>query len=87
MVRLLGGRRTWEHGLEALRASGVPVVALGGEATPDAELGKVLSQRKGVIQELDSVKNDEPYLIRQLIGSKLRDQKVVSGAYKHVDGT
>lgn len=57
------------------------------DGTPDAELGKVLSQRKGVIQELDSVKDDEPYLIRQLIGSKLRDQKVVSGGYKHVDGT
>ncbi len=57
------------------------------DGTADAELGKVLRQRAGVIPELDAVKDDEPYLIRQLIGSKLRDSKVVSGAYKHVDGT
>ncbi|WP_224244317.1 S8 family serine peptidase [Hyalangium gracile] len=57
------------------------------DGTPDSELLKVLNERPGVIRELDSVKNDAPYLIRQLIGSKLRDQKVVSGAYKHVDGT
>jgi serine protease AprX len=57
------------------------------DKTPDAELGQVLGKNKGIIRELDSVKDDEPYLIRQLIGSKLRDQKVVSGGYKHVDGT
>ncbi|MBF6331400.1 cobaltochelatase subunit CobN [Nocardia transvalensis] len=38
IVRILGGRRAWEEGLEALRASGIPVVALGGEMAPDAEL-------------------------------------------------
>ncbi|WP_067666486.1 cobaltochelatase subunit CobN [Nocardia miyunensis] len=38
VVRILGGRRAWEQGLETLRASGVPVVALGGEMAPDAEL-------------------------------------------------
>jgi serine protease AprX len=57
------------------------------DSTPDAELVKVLNERPGIIRELDAVKNDEAYLIRQLIGSKLRDQKVVSGGYKHVDGT
>jgi serine protease AprX len=57
------------------------------DTTPDAELSKVLSERRGIIPALDAVKDDEPYLIRQLIGSKLKDQKVVSGAYKHVDGT
>lgn len=57
------------------------------DKTPDSELGRVLSQHVGIIRELDAVKNDEPYLIRQLIGSKVRDQKVISGAYKHVDGT
>ena len=36
IVRLLGGRDAWPEGLERLRASGVPLVALGGEATPDA---------------------------------------------------
>ncbi|SUD48753.1 Aerobic cobaltochelatase subunit CobN [Nocardia otitidiscaviarum] len=38
IVRILGGVRAWEEGLETLRASGVPLVALGGEIAPDAEL-------------------------------------------------
>ncbi|MGW5236586.1 hypothetical protein ACWEQU_30920, partial [Streptomyces nodosus] len=32
VVRLLGGKRAWEDGLAALKASGVPTVLLGGEA-------------------------------------------------------
>ncbi|MEV5650831.1 cobaltochelatase subunit CobN [Nocardia sp. NPDC052254] len=38
VVRILGGRRAWEEGLDALRASGIALVALGGEMAPDAEL-------------------------------------------------
>ncbi|WP_040790940.1 cobaltochelatase subunit CobN [Nocardia paucivorans] len=38
IVRILGGKRAWEDGLAALRDSGVPMVALGGEMAPDAEL-------------------------------------------------
>lgn len=38
VVRILGGRRAWEEGLDTLRASGIPMVALGGEMAPDAEL-------------------------------------------------
>jgi len=38
VVRLLGGRRTWEAGLDAVLECGLPVVVVGGEATPDAEL-------------------------------------------------
>ncbi|CAM3694694.1 cobaltochelatase subunit CobN [Smaragdicoccus niigatensis] len=38
VVRILGGRRVWEEGLAALIESGVPVVALGGEYAPDADL-------------------------------------------------
>jgi cobaltochelatase CobN len=38
VVRLLGGRRAWEEGLDAVLAAGLPTIALGGEATPDAEL-------------------------------------------------
>ncbi|WP_431957225.1 cobaltochelatase subunit CobN [Nocardia lijiangensis] len=38
VVRILGGKRAWEDGLAALRDSGVPMVALGGEIAPDAEL-------------------------------------------------
>ncbi|NKY32472.1 cobaltochelatase subunit CobN [Nocardia speluncae] len=38
IVRILGGKRAWEDGLAALRDSGLPVVAVGGEMAPDAEL-------------------------------------------------
>ncbi|RBO94281.1 cobaltochelatase subunit CobN [Nocardia puris] len=38
VVRILGGKRAWEEGLDALRGSGVPMAALGGEIAPDAEL-------------------------------------------------
>ena len=31
VVRILGGRRAWAEGLDALLASGLPVVVLGGE--------------------------------------------------------
>ncbi|HEV7823683.1 MAG TPA: cobaltochelatase subunit CobN [Mycobacteriales bacterium] len=51
VVRLLGGRRTWEHGLDALRESGIPVLALGGEATPDAELVTLSTVPSGVVAE------------------------------------
>ncbi|WP_280405611.1 cobaltochelatase subunit CobN [Nocardia brasiliensis] len=38
IVRILGGKRAWEDGLAMLSDSGVPLVALGGEIAPDAEL-------------------------------------------------
>ena len=38
IVRLLGGARVWEDGLAALAHAGIPTIALGGEATPDADL-------------------------------------------------
>ncbi|HEU5331747.1 MAG TPA: cobaltochelatase subunit CobN [Actinocrinis sp.] len=38
VVRLLGGVRVWEDGLAALARAGIPTIALGGEATPDADL-------------------------------------------------
>ncbi|WP_238013932.1 cobaltochelatase subunit CobN [Dactylosporangium sp. AC04546] len=38
VVRILGGYRDWEDGLDALLATGRPVVVLGGEQAPDAEL-------------------------------------------------
>ncbi|WP_112465747.1 cobaltochelatase subunit CobN [Streptomyces triticisoli] len=51
VVRLLGGKRAWEDGLAALRASGVPAVLLGGEAVPDAELMAESSVPAGVVAE------------------------------------
>ncbi|MFI9241038.1 cobaltochelatase subunit CobN [Streptomyces sp. NPDC053086] len=51
VVRLLGGKRAWEDGLAALRASGIPTVLLGGEAVPDAELMAESSVPAGVVAE------------------------------------
>ena len=57
------------------------------EAAPDAEMRSVLAAHPGVDAELDAAARLEPALLRQLVRLKLRDQKVISGAYKHVDGT
>ncbi|MEO7079292.1 MAG: cobaltochelatase subunit CobN, partial [Rhodococcus sp. (in: high G+C Gram-positive bacteria)] len=38
VLRILGSKRSWEEGVDAVLASGVPVVVLGGEQAPDAEL-------------------------------------------------
>ncbi|MBM9505662.1 cobaltochelatase subunit CobN [Actinacidiphila acididurans] len=51
VVRLLGGRRTWEKGLELLVGSGIPTVLLGGETVPDAELMAMSSVPAGVVAE------------------------------------
>ncbi|KWX01538.1 Cobalamin biosynthesis protein [Carbonactinospora thermoautotrophica] len=51
VVRLLGGRRTWEEGLDRLLATGVPTVVLGGEPTPDAELMALSTVPAGVASE------------------------------------
>ncbi|WP_055565865.1 cobaltochelatase subunit CobN [Streptomyces atriruber] len=38
VVRLLGGVRAWQEGLDQLIATGLPVVVLTGEQAPDAQL-------------------------------------------------
>jgi cobaltochelatase CobN len=48
VVRLLGGRRAWEEGLDALLAGPRPVVVLGGEQAPDAELMELSTVSGGV---------------------------------------
>ncbi|WP_373871183.1 cobaltochelatase subunit CobN [Actinoplanes xinjiangensis] len=48
VVRILGGRRAWEEGLDALLAGDLPVVVLGGEQAPDAELMKLSTVPAGV---------------------------------------
>lgn len=48
VVRILGGKRAWEEGLAALGAAGVPLVALGGENAPDAELMELSTVPGGV---------------------------------------
>ncbi len=51
VVRILGGRRAWEDGLDAVAASGVPMIVLGGETTPDAELMRLSVVPAGVAAE------------------------------------
>lgn len=57
------------------------------DAASDAEMKSLLAAHPGVDAELDAAVGLEPALLRQLVRLKLRDQKVISGAYKHVDGT
>ena len=51
IVRILGGRRAWEEGLDAVLASGVPAVVLGGEQVPDAELMELSTVTAGIVAE------------------------------------
>ena len=55
VVRLLGGRKAWPEGFEDLRrrceAAGVPLLAFGGEAEPDAELTAASTAPAGAVAE------------------------------------
>ncbi|WP_163552911.1 cobaltochelatase subunit CobN [Candidatus Frankia alpina] len=51
VVRILGGRRMWEEGLAALLAGPRPVVVLGGERAPDAELMAISTVPAGICAE------------------------------------
>ncbi|MFD4181856.1 cobaltochelatase subunit CobN, partial [Rhodococcus sp. NPDC058514] len=54
VVRILGGRRAWEDGLDAVLAAGLPTVVLGGELAPDAELMEHSTVPGGVSAEAHS---------------------------------
>jgi cobaltochelatase CobN len=51
VLRLLGGRRAWPEGVDAVLASGLPTVLLGGEAAPDAELMGASTVPAGLVSE------------------------------------
>ena len=51
VVRLLGGAQSWPGGLEALRSLGRPLVVLGGESAPDAQLMGASTVPSGVARE------------------------------------
>jgi serine protease AprX len=57
------------------------------DAAADGELKALLAAHRGIDAELDAAGGLAPALLRQLVRVKLKDQKVISGAYKHVDGT
>ena len=48
IIRILGTARSWQDGLDAVRAVGVPMIVLGGEQTPDAELMRLSTVPIGV---------------------------------------
>ncbi|WP_034270358.1 cobaltochelatase subunit CobN [Haloechinothrix halophila] len=48
VVRILGSERAWKEGLDIVRAAEVPVIVLGGEQAPDAELMKLSHVPAGI---------------------------------------
>ena len=67
VLRLLGGRNAWPEGVAALTAAGKPLVALGGEAAPDAELMALSTVPAGVATEaLAYLREGGPENVREL---------------------
>jgi cobaltochelatase CobN len=67
VLRLLGGRKAWPEGVAALAAAGLPLVALGGEAAPDAELMALSTVPAGVATEaLGYLREGGPENLREL---------------------
>ncbi|WP_053413320.1 cobaltochelatase subunit CobN [Corynebacterium lactis] len=48
VIRLLGGRRAWESGVDYFVGSGIPTVLVSGEQAPDAELTEYSTVPAGV---------------------------------------
>jgi len=79
VLRLLGGRQAWPEGVSALSAAGRPLVALGGEAAPDAELMALSSVPAGVATEsLAYLREGGLENLRQLAGF-LSDTLLLTG--------
>jgi serine protease AprX len=53
----------------------------------DEDLQRIIGASPGVSRLLDEARGREAYLVRQIVAAQLRDQKVIDGHYKHVDGT
>jgi cobaltochelatase CobN len=67
VLRLLGGRNAWAEGVAALAAAAKPLVALGGEAAPDAELMALSTVPAGVATEaLAYLREGGPENLREL---------------------
>ncbi|HWG15123.1 MAG TPA: cobaltochelatase subunit CobN, partial [Streptosporangiaceae bacterium] len=79
VLRLLGGRQAWPEGVAALRATGLPLVALGGESTPDAELMGLSNVPAGVVAEaLAYLREGGPGNLREL-AAFLSDTVLLTG--------
>jgi len=53
----------------------------------DGELKAVIEAHQGVDGDLDGALSLDAPLIRQLVAAKMKGNNVISGSYKHVDGT
>ena len=79
VLRLLGGRQAWPAGIAALRATGIPLVALGGEPAPDAELMALSTVPAGVAAEaLGYLREGGPANLREL-AAFLSDTVLLTG--------
>jgi cobaltochelatase CobN len=79
VLRLLGGRQAWPDGIARLRATGLPLVALGGESAPDAELMALSSVPAGVAGEaLGYLREGGPANLREL-AAFLSDTVLLTG--------
>ncbi|HXP56773.1 MAG TPA: cobaltochelatase subunit CobN, partial [Streptosporangiaceae bacterium] len=79
VLRLLGGRQAWPEGIAALRATGLPLVALGGESAPDAELMALSTVPAGVVAEaLGYLREGGPANLREL-AAFLSDTVLLTG--------
>jgi serine protease AprX len=57
------------------------------EHAKDVELHDLIKRHRGVDADLDQAADLAAYMIRNLVWMKIRDYNVISGHYKHVDGT
>jgi cobaltochelatase CobN len=79
VLRLLGGRQAWPEGVAALRAAGLPLAALGGEAAPDAELMALSTVPAGVAADaLAYLREGGPANLREL-AAFLSDTVLLTG--------
>ncbi len=79
VLRLLGGRQAWPEGIAALRATGLPLVALGGESAPDAEMMALSTVPAGVAAEaLGYLREGGPANLREL-AAFLSDTVLLTG--------
>jgi serine protease AprX len=53
----------------------------------DEELHKIIEINPGIDGELDAALDRPPYMIRQIIALKIRQENVITRHYKYVDGT
>jgi serine protease AprX len=57
------------------------------EQAQDSDLRAIIKQNPGIDEDLDHANDLPVYHLRHLVWIKIRDNNVISGHYKHVDGT